>query len=133
MTKMSKDEAEAWANKHRDRLREILAFAHPLRCALQANDAEMVALIMTADEAGAIVVPMTVGGRRAIDMANAMSDAMSAAGDKPSTEIEAWVNIAILIHYKEGLELLGSLREQAVEIQRRCDSYTGYFDHSEDN
>lgn len=129
MTKMSKDEAEAWANKHRDRLREIFAFAHPLRCALQCNDAEMVALIMTADEAGAIVVPMTVGGRRAIDMANAMSD----AGDHPDTEIEAWVNIAILIHYKEGLELLGSLREQAVEIQRRCDSYTGYFDRGEDN
>lgn len=119
---MNEAEAKAWCAKHRAILQRILAMAHPLQQALHDEGAEMVALILTSDDHGAFVTPVNIGGRRAIALANRLHD-----DGISRTEVEAFVNVAMLVNFVEGLELLASLRERAIEIQRTCKSYTGYF------
>lgn len=115
---MNEAELKAWAQKHQRKLKKILAFAHPLKDELHNQDAEMVGLILTSDEHGAFVTPVNVGGARAISKANQ---------GQSRIETEAFVNVSILIHYAEGLQALAELKERAIEIQRTCQSYTGYF------
>jgi hypothetical protein len=115
---MNEAELKAWCQKHQRKLKKILAMAHPLKDELHNQGAEMVALILTNDEHGAFITPVNVGGARAIEMANQGLSRM---------ETEAFVNVSILIHYAEGLQALAELKERAIEIQRTCTSYTGYF------